>query len=152
MTKICNRVFPNCTSISVNKQNFKLLHRIYFTPVRLQKMFPNSLNLCYKCKIHKGIFFHVFWSCVTFRYFGKGFILGFKILVVNSTLSFSFPAKPYTWQLFWNIYQISVHNSLNSCKKSILLRWSAPQVPMVDVDFTDVDSSPAVETDLWSKL
>ena len=60
---ICKNLFPKCTSSGVHELNFKFKNRIYFTPVRLQNMFPDRSNLCFKCKTEKGTFFHAFWQC-----------------------------------------------------------------------------------------
>ena len=54
---ICKNLFPKCTSSGVHELNFKFMNRIYFTPVRLQKMFPDRSNLCFKSKTEKGVFF-----------------------------------------------------------------------------------------------
>lgn len=61
--KICSGVFPKCTSISIHEQNFTFFHQTYYTPVRLQRLFPNTSNLCFKCNIHKDTCIHLFWSC-----------------------------------------------------------------------------------------
>lgn len=141
-TKICNGIFPKCTSISIHEQNFKFFHRIYFTPVRLQKMFPNSSDLCYKCKTHKGTFIHLFWSCDRIQVFWKGVhsviqeVIGKQFAPSSSfyLLNHS-PDKQFDADT-----RALLSTLLYLAKKCILLRWSAPQIPTVDMWISQIST------------
>ena len=134
--KICSGIFPKCTSISIHEQNFKCFHRTYYTPVRLQNMFPDTSNLCYKCKTHKGTFIHVFWSCDHIQTFWKG---------VHSVIQEVTGKQLLLTPSFFLLNHDGPDNSLDTdtkslliillflAKKCILLRWSTPQVPTVDM-------------------
>lgn len=41
----------------------KFLHRVYFTPVRLSKMYSDRDPHCSRCRMHLGTFMHMFWEC-----------------------------------------------------------------------------------------
>ena len=36
--------------VTFNPVDCKFFHRTYYTPVHLQKLFPDTFNHCYKCK------------------------------------------------------------------------------------------------------
>ncbi|KAF7709832.1 hypothetical protein HF521_016682, partial [Silurus meridionalis] len=60
---IREEVFHKSISSSVHEQNFKFIYRIYLTPVRLHKMYPNVSRMCFKCKSEIGTLMHLFWDC-----------------------------------------------------------------------------------------
>ena len=43
--------------------HYKIIHRYYYTPVRLHKMGLIQNNLCWKCKAQAGTFLHSMWEC-----------------------------------------------------------------------------------------
>ena len=145
--KICSGVFPKCTSISIHEQNFKFFFRTYYTPVRLQRMFPDTSNLCYKCKIHKGTLIHLFWSCDRIQTFWKGvhsviqevtgkiFLLTSSLCLLSHTLDNLFDADTKSLLIIL----------LFLAKKCILLRWSTPQVPTVDMWLSQISALFPIE-------
>lgn len=40
----------------------KFLHRFYFTPARLHKMYPDRDPQCHRCRTQLGTYFHIFWE------------------------------------------------------------------------------------------
>lgn len=82
LDKICSGIFPKCTSISIHKQKFKFFQRTYYTPIRLQRMFPDTSYLCYKCNTYKGVFGVL--GVTTFRLSGRVFTLWFRKSLVKS--------------------------------------------------------------------
>lgn len=140
--KICSGIFPKCTSVSIHEQNFKFFRRTYYSPVRLQKMFPETSNLCYKCNTHRGTFIHLFWSCDHIQTFWKG-----VHSVIQEVIGKQFSLTP-------SFYLLN-HSSANFldtdtkslmiillflAKKCILLRWSTPQVPTVDMWISQISA------------
>lgn len=67
----------------------KFLHRIYYTPQRLHRMFPDKDSECPRCKTLIGTFFHMFWNCpIISTYWTK--VFG----EINSKLQLSLPMSP----------------------------------------------------------
>jgi len=64
---------------------YKVLHRYYYTPVRLFRMGCLSDNRCWKCKQEIGTYMHVLWHCSKIQPFWKivlkylGECLGFNL-------------------------------------------------------------------------
>ena len=42
---------------------YKIIHRYYYTPTRLQKMGIADNNMCWKCKEEVGTYMHMIWEC-----------------------------------------------------------------------------------------
>lgn len=42
---------------------FKILHRVHFTPQKLHRIFPLHPFKCWCCTEHPATFIHVFWEC-----------------------------------------------------------------------------------------
>lgn len=136
--KICSGIFLKCTSVPILEQNFKFFHRTYYTAVSFQKMFPDTSNLCYKCNIHKGTFIHLFWSCDHIQTFWKG-----VPSVIQDVIGRQFSLTPSFYLLNHAPanFLVSAHTDtkplmiilLFLAKKCILLRWSTPQVPTINM-------------------
>ena len=60
---MCPNVFIPLSCNKIIEQNYKFMHRMYLTPLRLSKMYPNSSSLCIRCKASTGSILHVFWKC-----------------------------------------------------------------------------------------
>lgn len=116
-------------------KTLNFFYRTYYTPVRLKRIFPDTSNLCYKCKIHKGTFIHLFWSCDRIQTFwrgvhsviqevtGKQFLLSPSFCLLNHTQDNFFDKDTKSLLIIL----------LFLATKCILLRWSTPQVPTVDM-------------------
>lgn len=67
----------------------KFLHRIYYTPQRLHRIYLDRDPECPRCKAHTGTFFHIFWDCpIISAYWTK--VFG----EINSRLQLSLPMIP----------------------------------------------------------
>ena len=42
---------------------YKILHRYYYTPTRLNKMGLIKDSVCWKCKTEQGTYMHALWEC-----------------------------------------------------------------------------------------
>lgn len=42
---------------------YKIIHRYYYTPTRLNKMKLINDDLCWKCKTQRGTYLHAMWEC-----------------------------------------------------------------------------------------
>lgn len=128
--------FPKCTSVSIHEQNFKFFHRTFYTPVRLQRMFPNTSNLCSKCNVHKGTFCFgpvTFWKgvhSVIQEVIGNQFLLTSSFYLLNNAPANFLDTDTKHWMIIL----------LFLAKKCILLRWSTPQVPAVDMWISQIST------------
>lgn len=50
------------------------LHKAYYTPQRLARIYPTQSNRCPKCLNDIGTFIHVFWTCPLVQGFWKGVV------------------------------------------------------------------------------
>lgn len=92
---------------------------------------PSSSDLCYQCKIHKGTFIHLFWSCDGIQASWKG-VQSVIQQVISMQPSPSFYLLNYTVDKQFNTDTKSLLEILSHlAKKGILLWWSAPQTPKV---------------------
>uniref|UniRef100_A0A3Q3H395 Reverse transcriptase domain-containing protein n=2 Tax=Kryptolebias marmoratus TaxID=37003 RepID=A0A3Q3H395_KRYMA len=145
--EICIGIFPSCTSISIHEQNFKFFYRTYYTPVRLRRMFPDTSDLCCKCKTHRGTFIHLFWSCNRIQVFWKA-----VHLMIQEIFGKRFPLTPsfclfnHTSEILYNAdTKHLLVTLLFLAKKCILLRWLAPQAPTVDMWISQISDIVLVE-------
>lgn len=60
---ICKNTFLGMSCNKVTEQNYKFMHRVYITPQRLNRMFPNLSSKCSRCKTQVGTMLHMFWEC-----------------------------------------------------------------------------------------
>ncbi|XP_041427773.1 Golgi phosphoprotein 3-like B isoform X1 [Xenopus laevis] len=62
-----NRLFRQTSKFSKalnhHELTFKIMYRWYMTPDKIQRAFPNSSNLCWRCHSAVGTMLHVWWAC-----------------------------------------------------------------------------------------
>lgn len=68
---ICDRVFFPFTSNKIKETNFKFIHKLYLTPIKMHKISKENSPNCQRCKIKEGTFLHMFWSCEKINNFWK---------------------------------------------------------------------------------
>jgi len=49
-----------------------VIHRVYYTPVRLHAFKSNYSELCPRCKVQRGTLLHMLWSCPDFEVYWEG--------------------------------------------------------------------------------
>lgn len=60
------------TLVSARLIQFKLLHRIYYTPERLAGIYGTDAGECWRCAHSPADFDHIFWHCQEIREFWTG--------------------------------------------------------------------------------
>ena len=146
-SQICKNIFPKCTSLSIHEQNYKLIHRFYYTPVRLQKMFPDNSDLCCKCKIFKGTLVHLLWDCEYIKQFWKS-IHDVIQQITGKTFDMStslYLLNLYPEGVFDNAMQSLLSIVMSSARKCILSKWSLTQAPTLDMWLTQITSIISLE-------
>lgn len=63
----CWSALRNINHSSVNARHnlvqFKVIHRLHYSKVKLHKIFPDTSPLCERCKQDEGTLTHLFWTC-----------------------------------------------------------------------------------------
>lgn len=60
---ICKHVFLGMSCNKIIEQNYKFIYRVYLTPLRLSRIYPNLSPKCNRCKTYTGSLLHMFWEC-----------------------------------------------------------------------------------------
>ena len=110
---------------------YKIIHRYYFTPSRLNKMGLINNDLCWKCGVEKGTFIHASWEC-------SKILLWEKVIDnMSKSLNCELPRSPrlrllgnITMVLLLNKYSFRIlKTGLITCAQTILRCWREPQAP-----------------------
>lgn len=103
----------------------KFLHRVYFTPVCLSRIYPDRNPHCPRCRTQLGTYLHMFWDCPALSIFWSG-------IQLNVQLELSVPMSPELALLGIHEDEQRPHHSkllilyLFYAKKEILCKWSSP--------------------------
>lgn len=128
---ICQNVFSSLSCNKIIEQNYKFMHRMYLTPLRLSKMFPNSSPRCHRCKTCKGSIMHVFWECRKLKHFWKA-VHDLTVKIVETPLDIT-----PTLYLFGTELDKTLDTTCRKriilmsyiAKKCILLNWKQQRPP-----------------------
>lgn len=114
---------------------YKMIHRYYFTPTRLNRMKLIKDDLCWKCRAKRGTYLHAMWEChLVFPLWEN--VLEF----IGNWLKCKLPASPRLCLLgdrttVPNLnkfkYQI-LKSGLLTCARLILRCWKEPQTPTME--------------------
>lgn len=134
-------------SCSINSRHqliqFKILHRLHYSKVRLHKFYPSISPMCDRCRRAEGTLFHAFWSCPSLRGFW------FKIFDWYSK-AYMKPLQPEpelvifgcspTSELLPVKLQGPLELGLIVAKRIILREWKSPTPPSFQLWVTDMMS------------
>lgn len=128
---ICRNVFTSLSCNKIIEQNYKFIHRMYLTPLRLSKMFPNSSPKCHRCKTCIGSNMHIFWECKRLKHFWKA-VHDLTVKVVETPLDSTPIRYLFGTELdktldSTNAKRISIISYI--AKKCILLNWNQQGPP-----------------------
>lgn len=144
---MCNNVFVSLSCNKIIEQNYKFMHRMYLTPVRLSKMYPNVSSKCHRCKTCTGSLIHVFWNCKELKHFWNAVHnLTSKLLQIQFTLSpllYLFGTDPdHTLDPISN-KRIGIIAYV--AKKCILLNWKQATAPTINMFRTIMNDTMQLE-------
>lgn len=128
---ICQNVFSSLSCNKITEQNYKFMHRMYLTPLRLSKMFPNSSPRCHRCKTCKGSIMHVFWECRKLKHFWKA-VHDLTVKVVETPLDITPTRYLFGTELdktLDTIHRKRIIIISYIAKKCILLKWNQQRPP-----------------------
>lgn len=129
---ICKSVFTSFSCNKIIEQNYKCMHRIYYTPLRLSKMYPNVSPKCHRCESCIGSIMHIFWKCQKLEYFWKE-VHDWTVKALETSLDFT-PVLYLFGTEFDKTYdpvfvqRISVISYI--AKKCVLLNWKQHESPI----------------------
>ena len=115
---------------------FKIIHRLHFSPSKINKIFPNSSPICGKCSIEQGTLSHQFVQCHKLQNFG-GQLFDFLTRAFGRDI----PLAPLTalfgmvepgWALSkYEVQVISLSTLL--ARKLILQAWKSEKTPTINM-------------------
>lgn len=109
----------------------KFLHRVYFTPAILSKIYPDRDPHCPRCQTQIGTYLHMFWDCPALSKFWLGVYDH-----LNIRMDLSVPKTPELALLGIHEDEHRSHHSkilisllFYYAKKEILSRWTSASPP-----------------------
>lgn len=129
--KICKNIFLGMSCNKIIEQNYKFMHRVYITPLRLNRMYPNLTSKCNRCKIQVGTLLHMFWECKQLTDFWNS-VHGFMVERTNSPLDRSPIICLFGTDLGErqnSVRQYHLNTMSYIAKKCILLYWNQEKPP-----------------------
>lgn len=126
---------------------FKYLHRVYYTRMRLWRIGVIQSLVCLRCGNGDGSFFHTVWSCTALQ------LLWHKVrLCLNEVLGWILPSDPRLFLLHstdgigGNRYkQHLLFPALTLPKRDIAQNWKASSPPTIGKWKTDLDRCMGAE-------
>ncbi|CAG5871568.1 unnamed protein product [Menidia menidia] len=103
------------TSTKHRQIQFNILHRIYYTPYRLNKLNASITDKCQRCRISVGDLLHMLWNCARLQTYWNN-----VIQVTSSVCGLSLEPDPKIW-ILGDVMSLK----LNSCKKYFVLLASS---------------------------
>ena len=149
--EISDEVWEDCidnihgSSINVRHSliQFKIIHRLHFSPARTHKIYPNSSPLCGRCSIEEGTLSHQFILChklqnfwnQLFDLFGKAYNRDFPPAPLTALFGTVAPG----WAQ--NKHEIkAILLSTLLARKLILQAWKSAKPPTIDMWIKELGS------------
>lgn len=109
----------------------KFIHRAYYSPIRLARIYPDRIARCPRCGSGEADFFHVVWSCPGVVEFWKNILDD-----INSIGGLQVPYSPIPLllgicdflEVTWGKKLFIFYTTLYA-RKAILLQWNQSQPP-----------------------
>lgn len=111
----------------------KFLHRAYFTPHRMARIYPHIDPLCPRCRTGEGTFWHMVWACPKLGPYWEG-VTG----VLNDIWDLKLSLDPMLLLLSYmgdvegdRYTKLSVTFLLFYARREIMLHWKSAEPPTV---------------------
>lgn len=131
-------------SCSVNSRHqliqFKIVHRLHYSKVRLHKIYPSTSPICDRCKTSESTLAHAFWHCPSltnfwskiFDWYSKAYGISIspnpEIAVFGCVRSRSIPAT----------VRVPIDLGMMIAKRLILKEWKSAAPPSFSVWLNDM--------------
>lgn len=110
---------------------FRILHRVYLTPQRLNKIYPGAYPSCWKCGSLEAGFCHMLWSCPKVHSF---WVEVTQFITALSTIPIPLTVPVCLLGLVGSLAHRTATKTLIGlllfyARKAILLKWKKPDAP-----------------------
>lgn len=117
---------------SLLENHYKMLYRWHYPPLKIQKMFTNKCNICWKCQKEVGSYLPQWWTCgKAKRYWRKVHRILEKITTQNVELN----PKIFLLNIITTtINKNNKHMIINVCTTARILFayfWKNPKTPSI---------------------
>lgn len=131
-SKILKRVHSSSICARHGLIQFKIVHRLHMSKVKLSKIFPGVSPLCDRCKQAPASLYHTFWSCPSLTAFWSSIFEAYSV-VAHRTIElcpflglFGIPSEDLI--LTKGQLNIMVYSALLA-RRLILLNWKSDRPP-----------------------
>lgn len=139
-------------TLSINSRHkliqFNVIHRVYYTPVRLHTFKSTYSELCPRCKVQRGTLLHMLWSCPDLEVYWEG-----VLEIIGTVVGTNIPREPRL-TLLGDTSLLDEHKGINlrfvrlallAAIKCITLRWKDSKPPTTSMWTTEVSSYVPLE-------
>lgn len=109
----------------------KFIHRAYYTPERLARIYPILTPTCTRCELDTGTFYHMVWSCPKLHHFWRS-----VADTLERVCGIEIPLDPLTCLLSHlediagdRYTKLFLTYSLFYARREILLKWKQKEAP-----------------------
>lgn len=153
--KACILVHKCSLSTRMQETSFKLLSQWYATPAKLNKLYPQTSDLCWRCQKEKGTLLHIWWQCPIIASFWSE-VSRIICLITETTLSLDVACcLLHVTKFSFKKYKNSLsRHLLNAAKSLIPLHWKSTNIPSIRdwfhkiIDICDMEETVAQSNDL----
>lgn len=127
---------------------FKIIHRLHFSKVKIHNIFPNASSNCDKCQSLNATLFHAFFSCPKVTSYWSDV---FNVLsrIFKTTLSpeplLIILGTSELFRKFTSAQQRFISYSLITAKKLLLMSWKGPAIPTDKMWLRDLSNTLHLE-------
>lgn len=113
---------------------FKIIHKVYYTPERLHRIYPSISASCWRCKSASADFIHIFWNCPQIEIF---WVEVTKVILTVTTVPVPLSVEVCLLGL---VKPLALRRAIRTllgllldyARKSIVLRWKASYAPSIN--------------------
>ena len=149
--RIYKRAHETSICARIQETNYKIFARWYRTPERLNQIFSEVSDKCWRCQGSKGTMLHIFWECPMLRSFWREIRRALQIC-----LEYEIPDDPEFYLLHMNqisekaYRETSICHPLDAAKACITKMWKSPLAPTIEMWICKVKEISKLEELVWT--